>query len=75
VNLKLEGGLLFTTVTIVHQDQTLLLERVLLDTGSAETIFQTEQLKKIGIIYELGDEMHRIRGVGGTEFVLPNGLN
>ncbi len=74
MKLSLERGLLFTSVTIVHKNQTLLLERVLVDTGSAGTIFQTEQLHKIGIVYELEDEMHRIRGVGGTEFVFAKQL-
>lgn len=74
MKLRLERGLLFTTVVIENNHQELMLESVLVDTGSAGTIFQTEQLQRIGIMYDLEDEMHRIRGVGGTEFVFSKQL-
>ncbi len=74
MKLRLERGLLFTTVAIENNHQELILESVLVDTGSAGTIFQTEQLQRIGILYDLEDEMHRIRGVGGTEFVFSKQL-
>jgi hypothetical protein len=74
MKLRLERGLLFTTVSIEHQQRQLNLEQVLVDTGSAGSIFQTEQLEQLGINYELTDEMHRIRGVGGAEFVFTKQL-
>lgn len=66
--------MLFTTVVIENDQQDLTLESVLVDTGSAGTIFQTEQLQQIGITCDLEDEMHRIRGIGGTEFVFSKKL-
>ncbi len=74
MKLRLEQGLLLTTVVIENNQQELILDFVLVDTGSAGTIFQTEQLQRIGITYNLEDEMHRIRGVGGTEFVFSKQL-
>ena len=69
MKLRIERGLPFAQITIVHAGQRLTLERVLVDTGSAGTIFQTAVLQRIGIEYSPDDEMHRIRGIGGTEFV------
>ncbi len=75
MKLRFERGLLLCEVQIAHAAQTLLLSRVLVDTGSAGTIFQTDELRKIGIEYDLNDEMHRIRGVGGSEFVFSKNLS
>ncbi len=42
---------------------------ILVDTGSAGTIFKTEILEEIGIRQEPSDPLEVIRGVGGSEFV------
>jgi predicted aspartyl protease len=54
---------------ITYRDQLLTLENVLLDTGSAGTIFPTDKVLAIGLQYEADDTVHTIRGVGGAEFV------
>ena len=45
------------------------LEHVLIDTGSAATVFRVDRLLEVGIEYALTDELWRVRGVGGSEFV------
>ena len=40
-----------------------------MDTGSAGTIFSIDKLLDIGLEYAADDAVHRIHGVGGTEFV------
>lgn len=42
----------------------------MLDTGSVGTIFSIDKVLAIGVQYEAGDTIHRIRGVGGAEFVV-----
>jgi predicted aspartyl protease len=74
MKLRLERGLLLCQVQIFHGDQTLELDRILVDTGSAGCVFQTEELRKIGVEFEPDDELHRIRGVGGSEFVFSKRL-
>ena len=74
MKLRIERGLPFAQIAITHAGQRLTLERVLIDTGSAGTIFQTAVLQQIGIEYSPDDEMHRIRGIGGTEFVFSKRL-
>jgi hypothetical protein len=43
---------------------------VLLDTGSASTVFKTEHLFDMGVELGLTDTIRQILGVGGTEWVI-----
>ena len=52
-----------------------MLEHVLLDTGSASTLFAIDHMQSIGLHLERNDAVHRIRGVGGTEFVFTKQLD
>lgn len=45
------------------------LDNVLIDTGSAGTIFATDRLLEIGLEMAPQDVVYRVRGIGGTEFV------
>ncbi len=74
MKLYLERSLLFTSVVLEHLDQSITLNRVLVDTGSAATIFQTEILASIGLIYAPDDEVHEVFGVGGSELVFQKRL-
>jgi hypothetical protein len=69
MKLYLAEGLAFTSVTLSHQGRTLHLDRVLVDTGSAGTQFQVDQIANIGLVQEPHDMIHRVFGVGGGEFV------
>ena len=52
-----------------YQGQSLDLANVLLDTGSAGTIFSADRVLDLGMQYEADDPIHRVRGIGGAEFV------
>jgi hypothetical protein len=69
MKIRLQEGLPYSRVSIVHAGQQLHLEHVLLDTGSAGAIFSVDKILAIGLQYEANDVVHRIRGVGGSEFV------
>lgn len=69
MNLSIRYGLPFVTATVEFNNRLLNLDHVLLDTGSASTIFHVEHLLTIDLRMEPGDLIRRIRGVGGTEFV------
>lgn len=47
----------------------MMIEKALIDTGSASSVFSVERVLTVGLQLEPADEIHRIRGVGGTEFV------
>jgi predicted aspartyl protease len=69
INLKIENGLLFCEVMVKNDRNILKIPNVLVDTGSAGTIFKTEVLEEVGIKQEPADTIEVIRGVGGNEFV------
>jgi predicted aspartyl protease len=54
---------------ITHNDKTLMLNKVLVDTGSASIILKTEIVETIGIKPADDDIIGTISGVGGTETV------
>ncbi|MDA8205613.1 MAG: aspartyl protease family protein [Thermaerobacter sp.] len=56
-------------VTVAFRGRSLHLQNVLLDTGSAGTVFSADRLAGIGVEPEPLDVTHLIRGIGGTEFV------
>jgi hypothetical protein len=69
MNLSIRYGLPFVNARIEYGGRVLELSNVLLDTGSAGTLFRVDQLSAISLSMEPEDMLHRIRGVGGTEFV------
>ncbi|NQX69666.1 retropepsin-like domain-containing protein [Paenibacillus alba] len=69
MNFNIHYGLPFVTVTIQFRGKRLTLQKVLLDTGSAGTIFNSDVVGVIGVIPESEDVVDTIRGVGGVEYV------
>src|SRR5215510_8208319 len=69
MNIQVQDGLSYVTVTLLYGGQQLDLTNALLDTGSAGTLFAADQVLAVGIQYEANDPVQRIRGIGGTEFV------
>ena len=57
-------GLPFVSVTVMFRGQKLKLERVLLDTGSAGTIFKADVVGAIGVVPESKDGFDFIRAAG-----------
>lgn len=62
-------GLPFVSCEFTYKGQTVKVERALIDTGSRSTLLATDIAEQIGIKFELTDNLYRIRGVGGVEWV------
>ncbi len=75
MKIRIEGGLLYVTAELVYQGQKLTLQDVILDTGSAATLFSVDESVKLGLVPEPGDPIRRVRGVGGSEFVFSKRLD
>ncbi|WP_211171273.1 retropepsin-like aspartic protease [Bacillus sp. DNRA2] len=73
--LFINEGLLLTEMEVTYKGKTLLLKRVLVDTGSGSTIIKTDIAEIIGIVAEENDMIYRISGVGGSEFVFSKTIN
>ncbi|AKG33375.1 retropepsin-like aspartic protease [Paenibacillus durus] len=69
MNITEEYGLPFVRIVIVFRGKELELNKMLLDTGSASTLFNADLVREIGIIPEENDVVDTIRGVGGVEYV------
>src|SRR3989304_6259196 len=69
MKIRLQDELPFVAIVLTYRGQQIEFENVLLDTGSAGTIFSTDKLSPVGLWYEAEDMVHRVRGVGGAEFV------
>ncbi len=69
MKLELKNDLPFATVRIIHQGEALKIANVLVDTGSATTIFSADVMFLVHIIPAPEDLLFTIRGMGGTEVV------
>jgi hypothetical protein len=69
VKIRIDLGLPIITVILHHQNKQLKLGTVVLDTGSAGSIFKMNKVAEIGLKPEPEDKVRRITGVGGSEFV------
>ena len=60
---------------IFYNDQSISLNNILLDTGSASSVFSADHLLDIGIKPHPDDMLCRVVGVGGSEFVFSKSLD
>lgn len=71
----IEDGLLLTDLELTFRETSILIKRVLVDTGSSGSIISTDLAESIGLIAEENDMIYRITGVGGSEFVFSKKVN
>ncbi len=69
MQLALRDDLILVSVTLVYQGREVEVPDMVVDTGSARTMLSTDIVAQIGIVPELHDILHVVRGVGGTEVV------
>jgi predicted aspartyl protease len=66
---KIIDSLPFVELKVWHQGKSLVLENVLVDTGSATTILKVDTVAELGIKAEPNDIIESVRGIGGSEYV------
>ncbi|MBO0994864.1 retropepsin-like aspartic protease [Bacillus sp. SD088] len=69
MKIDIQYGLPFVRLEIEFRGNKRELNKVLLDTGSAGTIFNADVVGEIGVEPEKNDIVDMIRGVGGVEYV------
>lgn len=69
MKIRFDYGLAYVEAILSYRGRSLVLDDVILDTGSAGTLFSADRLLDVGVVPEPQDALRRIRGVGGTEFV------
>jgi len=68
--ITITGRLAFVSVTLGANGKTVDLSNILLDTGSAATIFKTDDLSPLGITLNKNDIIREVVGIGGSELVV-----
>jgi aspartyl protease len=74
VKIHLVRGLPFVKASLTQNGSAIELDQVLLDTGSERSVFSADELQRLKIFVEKEDLLHRVRGVGGVEFVFSRRL-
>ncbi len=69
VRLTLKDNLPFIKMIVTYGGKEIKIPSVLVDTGSATTIFAADMVAQIGITPDPDDILHTLRGIGGTEVV------
>lgn len=69
MKINYRDDLLFVTAVVQNSGRSIQLENVILDTGSAGTVFDADKMAEIGLTPRQQDILYRIRGVGGEEYV------
>lgn len=67
VSFKMRGGLPFVNVDLTVRGQIYRFDNILLDTGSAGTLFDADELSDIGIKHEGSDVIATLSGIGGAK--------
>ena len=69
VKLQLKYGLPFCSIKLIYKGNEIILDDVLIDTGSGGTVFKMDKVEEIGITIEDDDTIGTISGIGGSEFI------
>ena len=69
MRLSLQDDLPFIAVTLTYNGAPLTITNVLVDTGSASTLFDADRVAQVGLVPAPTDTLHTLRGIGGTEVV------
>jgi hypothetical protein len=75
MKIRLAHGLAYVEAVLTFRGQSLRLSNAILDTGSSSSIFAADRLLDIGVVPESSDLLHRLRGIGGTEYAFTKRLD
>lgn len=75
IAIKEMWGLPFIEAHVSFRGRSIKLDNVLIDTGSAGTIFNVNKLEEIGVKPEANDVTQTIQGIGGIEFVYTKSID
>lgn len=75
VKLDFKYGLPFCKITIFYKNKSMVLDNVLIDSGSGGTVLKMDRVDELGITIEKDDVIETISGVGGVEFVYKKNID
>lgn len=69
MNINIEHGIPFIKANFKHNNNEMVVSNILIDTGAASSIISVDIALEIGLTPSPTDIIHRVRGVGGYEYV------
>lgn len=75
MNIKLKDDLPFVEIELIHNGRKITIDNALIDTGSASTIIATDIALELNLGPSPEDELIRVRGVGGSEYVYEKNID
>ncbi len=75
MELELRNYLLETAMTISYKGKTMLIDKLVVDTGAAHTLISSDIVDQIGIYFESGDPLVSSYGIGGVEYSFRKSVN
>ena len=69
MNINIEHGIPFIKANFKHNNNEIVVSNILIDTGAASSIISVDIALEIGLTPSPTDIIHRVRGVGGYEYV------
>ncbi len=69
MRITLKDDLPFVTAMITYHGMEVEIPDVLIDTGSASTLFAADAVAKVGITPQIQDPLYTLSGIGGMEVV------
>ena len=66
MEIKYEGGLLFTSIQITFRGNSKVINNIVIDTGAAESIISPDVVEDIGIFAEQDDSIDSFYAAGGS---------
>ncbi|SNS64392.1 Aspartyl protease [Anaerovirgula multivorans] len=68
MKIDFRDGLLFTSISINFEGKEKVINNVIIDTGAAHSHISSDIAEEIGIVYENGDRLITMFGIGGEDF-------
>ena len=64
--IEYKDGLIYTSIKLTHENNTVIVENVIIDTGASHTIIATDFLDELGAEFSNEDKLIEATGYGGA---------
>ncbi|SHK44912.1 Aspartyl protease [Clostridium cavendishii DSM 21758] len=63
---QFKNGLIYTSITLTHEDKSIVIDDVIIDTGASHTIIVADFLENMDVSFSEEDKLVKASGYGGT---------
>lgn len=74
--IEYKDGLIYTSIKLTHENNTVIVDNVIIDTGAFHTIITTDFLEELGAEFSNEDKLIEATGYGGaTSYAVRKGID